>query len=89
MSHPFILVTIPNSLDVLKEIGYKSFSPWINESYDCEQDDHKRMLMIVQEIERLCNLSNNELNDFLIATKEICKYNYDVLNSKTKFVYEK
>ena len=89
MSHPFILVTIPNSLDVLKEIGYKSFSPWINESYDCEQDDHKRMLMIVQEIERLCNLSNNELNDFLIATKEICKYNYDVLNSKTKFVYER
>ena len=32
--HPFILVSIPGSLAALKELGYKTFHPWINESYD-------------------------------------------------------
>lgn len=89
MKHPFILVSIPRSLEVLKELGYKTFSPWINESYDLEEDDNTRMLMIVDEIERLSNLSDRDLENFLIATKEICLYNYNNLKNKNKFVYEK
>jgi hypothetical protein len=88
MKHPFIIVSLPRSLEVLKDLGYKTFSPWINESYDQEKNDLERMLMIVDEIKRLSNLPPTELEAFLIAAKEICSYNYNVLKNKTKFTYE-
>lgn len=88
MSHPFIIVSIPKSLEVLKELGYKTFSPWIDESYDQEMNDNKRMLMIVNEIKRLCNLSPIELVKFLVAIKDICSYNYNVLRNKKTFLYK-
>lgn len=89
MNHPFIIVSLPKSLEVLTELGYKTFSPWINESYDQEMDDLNRMLMIIDEIERLSNLSPEELIEFLTATKEICEYNYNVIKNKKLYIYEK
>lgn len=86
--HPFILVSIPKSLEVLKYLGYKTFSPFIDESYDQELDDNKRMMMIVREIERLCNLSDADLETFLVECKKICKYNYNHLLNKRIFMYE-
>lgn len=88
MKHPFVLVSIPKSLEVLKRLGYKTFSPWINEDYDQEMDDNTRMLMILKEIERLCNLSANDLGNFLLATREICHYNHNLLKSKNNFIYQ-
>lgn len=89
MKHPFVLVSIPKSLEVLKSLGYRTFSPWIDESYDNEIDDAKRMMMIVKEVERLCNLSDLELTEFLIETKKICEYNYNILRDKKNFIFEK
>jgi hypothetical protein len=88
MRHPFILASVPNSLEIYKIMGYKTFSPYVDESYDQELDDGKRMLMILSEIERLCNLTESELSVFLANVKEICDYNYDVLVSKTQFITE-
>ena len=88
MRHPFILVSVPNSLEILKLMGYKTFSPLIDESYDQEIDDAKRMIKILNEIERLCNLSEKELEDFINQVKIICDYNYNVLMLKKKFIRE-
>ena len=84
MKHPFIVASTPHFLTKFKELGYKSFSPYIDESYDEERDDAKRMMMIVKEIERLANLSKTELEQFLVAMREICQHNYDLLMSKTE-----
>jgi hypothetical protein len=88
MKHPFILVSVPNSLDILKIMGYKTFSPLINESYDQETDDATRMMMILKEIERLCNLNEKELESFLLQARQICNYNYKILMSKKNFIKE-
>lgn len=88
MKHPFILVSVPKSLEILRIMGYRTFSPMIDESYDNEPDDAKRMLMIVNEIERLSKLSEEELKKFLIDVKAICDYNYNVLLIKKKFIRE-
>ena len=88
MRHPFILVTIPKSLEVLKNLGYKTFSPWINENYDLEMDDNKRMMMIVDEIERLSNLNDDELKLFLSNIIDICEYNYKQLVTQSKFMLD-
>ena len=88
MKHPFILVSVPNSLDIYRIMGYKTFSSIIDESYDLETDDGKRMLKILDEIERLCNLSETELENFLKSAREICDYNYNMLMSKKRFITE-
>jgi hypothetical protein len=80
--HPFILVSRPHSLSKLKELGYKTFSPYIDESYDEEINDYERLKMIVNEIERLSNLSEPQLVEFLTAVKEIVEYNYQLLTNK-------
>ena len=83
--HPFILSGIQNSLELLRELGYKTFHPWIDESYDTEPDDAKRILKVVDEIERLSNLTPDQLTVFLNGVREICDYNYTNLMSKTSW----
>lgn len=86
--HPFILVSPPNSLEFFKEKGYKSFYPFVDESYDLEENDEKRLLMVLDETKRLCNLTDSEVEEFVQATKEICDFNYKVLMAKTNFSLE-
>lgn len=87
MRHPFVLATIPKSLEVLKNLGYKTFSPWIDESYDQELDDNKRLLLIAKEVHRLSNLTQDELNTFIDNVAPICEHNYHVLKNKMQFIY--
>jgi len=89
LQHPFVIVSLPKSLEALKELGYKTFSPWIDESYDQELNDNKRLVMITAEVERLCNLPEEQLKEFLVAMKEICMYNYTILQSRERFLYER
>ena len=81
--HPFILVALPNSLPLLHQLGYKSFHPLIDESYDSEIDDSIRLLKILKEIERLCNLSDIELRHFLTIAKPIVVHNFAVLMTRS------
>ena len=83
-----MLVTRPNTLPLLKELGYKTFSPWINEDYDKEPDDFKRMIKIIEEVKRLCYLQPIELRNYLRACKEIVNHNVNVLVNKKNFVYK-
>jgi len=85
--HSFILLSVPNSLKLFKALGYKTFSPYINEEYDNIIDDTERFNYITQEIHRLCNLNDDEVQTFLSNVKPIVDYNYDLYMSKNKYVY--
>ncbi|MBC8421802.1 MAG: hypothetical protein H8E03_00120 [Pelagibacteraceae bacterium] len=74
--HPFIWVGPPHSLQHLRTQGFKTFSPWINESYDDEEDCEKRMLMIVSEIKRLCDMSLEEMHEWYHEMEDILKHNW-------------
>ncbi len=86
MKHPFVLVSVPNSLRYLKELGYKTFDTVIDESYDLETDDGARALKIIKEVERLINLNDEQLINFLVESKKICDYNYNILKKKKDFI---
>ncbi len=82
--HPFILLSRPFSLEILKERGYKTFYPFINEQYDIEIDDDKRMKLVLEETKRLCNLNGYELQKFVDGCREICNFNYKNLMQNIK-----
>jgi hypothetical protein len=85
--HPFILLCDPYSLTLLKQLGYKTFHPYIDESYDNEPNDTKRLKMILNEVNRLSNLSKSELFEFIDNVKEITIHNHNVLINKPKFTH--
>jgi len=86
--HPFILITVANTLPLLKQLGYKTFHPYIDESYDNETDDQLRLLMIAKETVRLCNLSGQELDTFLTECRKITAHNLNVLLNKQIYTYK-
>ncbi len=77
--HPFIMMNTPHAIQAFGNLGYKSFSPFIDERYDREPNDGRRLMMIVDEIDRLCKLEGNDLREFIEGTREICEYNYNHL----------
>lgn len=51
----FVLVAAPGNLAYLRRYGFKTFSPWIDESYDDEIDNDRRLDMIAAEVAKLCD----------------------------------
>ena len=68
-------------------MGYKTFHPFIDESYDLEVDDLTRYVKIVEQINVLCNMSEEQTQAFLSSTKDIVEHNYNTLKDKTNWIY--
>jgi hypothetical protein len=58
---PFIVMGGPGTLQKIKSFGFRTFSPWINESYDQIENIHLRLESIKQEINRLAGNTIEEL----------------------------
>jgi hypothetical protein len=87
--HPFILISTPLSLTKLREeYGFKTFDPFINEDYDREENDLKRMQMIFDELDKFKNKSDEELKDWWKEILPILEHNQKTFinmgNKKTK-----
>ena len=82
IGHPFIMVSAPNSLQYLKKLGYRTYAPYINETYDTIQDHGDRMLAILDEVERLCAFSKSDLKKWLPKVRSIARYNRRNLTRK-------
>lgn len=74
---PFILVGAVQNLKYLKSYGFKTFDQWIDESYDNEPDPDLRIKKIVAEIEKLCKLSDRQLQTLLDEMQEVLEYNFN------------
>jgi hypothetical protein len=83
--HPFILFTTKGGImKFLKNAhGFKTFHPYINEEYDNENLSYKnRYELLLKETERICNLSDEEMNILYQQMKQIVEYNLNVLREK-------
>ena len=83
---PFIVVGQLNTLKGLQKMGYKTFHPFIDESYDSEEDLNKRFIKIMIEVEKLCNKSLDELQEFNNKIKHILEYNHNHVDTRIKNV---
>jgi len=72
---PFILISNKNNLKKLREWGFKTFHPYIDESYD-ELDTYKdRKVLLEKEIKRLCSMTRKELDKWYWSMEDILKHN--------------
>jgi hypothetical protein len=75
-SHPFIILGNGNSLEELKNMGYETFSKWIDESYDTQthEDRIDTIIQTIKEIDKIPNKVN-----WYKDMEETIKHNLNVL----------
>jgi len=98
---PFIVLGDYGTIAELKRLGFKTFEPFIDESYDLEIDPKLRLEKIEKEIEKLKNKSIEEIHNWYYSIKEILIYNqkhlytfenyecFEEIFEKIKLDYEK
>lgn len=86
--HPFILATVPHSLRAFRELGYRTFYPYIDETYDTIENEEERLLAIVNEVDRLCKMSDNDTREWLYKVHEITDHNFQKLSEATMYIKE-
>ena len=81
---PFVIVGNPYSLKRLKELGFKTFDKWWDESYDLEKNNNIRMFKIKKTIKEINKFSIKEMSniykdmkDILIHNKKLAKKIYN------------
>lgn len=81
--HPFIIWNRPGVLKHLQNMGFLTFQPWFDESYDNEFDDIKRLEKIIDEVDRLCSYSFEDWEKILQEMKPVLDHNYNRLINYT------
>jgi hypothetical protein len=76
---PFIYVATKGSLQVLRDLGFKTFEPFIDESYDQELDNDKRLFMAYEQIKRLCLMSKQKIHEWYWGMQDILIHNHQHL----------
>lgn len=74
--HPFVVLGQHGYLDSLREFGYKTFSPYIDESYDKIVDPVTRTKAVWAEVEKLNAMSLQEMHQWYYSLFPILKHNW-------------
>ena len=85
--HPFIIAQRPRILEALRGEGYKTFHPYIDESYDLIEDDVERLHAIKNEVLRLSAYTDEQWLEFQHNVKPIIDHNFELLKSRSNITY--
>lgn len=80
MGHPFIVASTPGFYRDLHQLGFRTFSHVIDESFDLVDNAQERMDRVVDVVH---DLVNQNLDAFIGACEETCKYNQQHLDQFT------
>jgi hypothetical protein len=87
VGQPFILGAGTGSLQYLQKYGFKTFSPWIDESYDAEYDTNKRLDKIQKEMHRLSSMPKNQFKQIYSECLKIAQYNQKIFFKNDFFTH--
>jgi hypothetical protein len=77
--HAFLIIGAPFCTRLLQQLGFRTFHPYINESFDCVLDHDNRLNMIMVELKRLSQFSAAEWSEFHQQTRDIVTFNQALL----------
>jgi len=73
---PFIMLSSPYALDILKQKGFKTFDRWWDESYDTELDENKRIDKVFALFEQYNSYSKDQLHELINDMQDVLIHNY-------------
>lgn len=81
MFHPVLIVGNCGSLPLLREFGFQTFAPWIDESYDSIEDPEQRFHAVMREFERLMEMDPQQMADWYEGMSDILVHNFLAANN--------
>jgi len=72
---PFVMVGAPGMLRQLRELGYRTWHNWFDESYDDISDHHQRLEAIVALLHDISQWPDHKLQQFLMESRDNCVHN--------------
>lgn len=72
IGHPWIVAANYGFYKDIRNLGFKTFSHVIDESFDLINNHQDRMDRIIEIVDDLCK---QDLGSFMLACEEVCKYN--------------
>lgn len=86
---PFIIFGGSNYLNHLKELGFKTFDKWWDETYDMEISEEKRMNQIVDLVTELSQLTLSQCERIYKEMYDVLEHNYNLRNKiKNNYQHE-
>lgn len=85
---PFIMLGPHKSLEVLRELGFKTFDKWVDEDYDKEPDPHKRLEMVYELTQDVLRKDPDELKEMLLAMGGVLRHNKKVVDRLPHDIWE-
>jgi hypothetical protein len=76
LCQPFIIFGNPHTLKKLKELGYKTFDKWWDESYDNETDINEKFNKIVNILEQISEWDMDKCFEIKKEMQDILIHNY-------------
>ena len=92
-AQPFIIFGNPGTLRVLKEMGYKTFDKFWDESYDEDVSIAERLKRLFDTMIKIAETPMEELNSYMEDFEPILRHNFNVfmsgqrINKKHKRLY--
>lgn len=83
--HPFVVFGPPGYLKYMRAQGYRTFDKWIDESYDQEPNNHRRIEKIVQCCQDFIEV---DTKDFYDQTAEVRQHNRHTFFAKRSIPIE-
>lgn len=72
---PFVLAGAPGVLKFLRELGFKTFSDFWDESYDDIELHDDRLVKVCSTVESICSMSIEQMRDMHTRMSPILKHN--------------
>jgi len=79
--HPFLLIGDANSLATLRCLSFRTFHPYINETYDSVLDHEQRLNMVLDELQRLSMMPEENRYKWFMGMKDALIHNYETLKA--------
>ena len=81
--HPFIIIGVNGSLKAMRDMGFKTFSEFWDESYDDEVEPKFRLWKIMQLCREIASWDNEKIIDFKRRVKPILEHNFNAVFTDT------
>lgn len=79
LGKPFLLVSAAGSLKFLRQHGFQTFDPYIDESYDQIENSYDRIQAVQQEIDRLSEMPMTQLVELQKNLASVHKHNRAIM----------
>jgi hypothetical protein len=74
---PFIIIGGPGQIRLLKDLGFKTFDNWIDESYDNKKTFANRTDSAIAQLSQYCSHTSDQLKKVCIEMHDVLEYNYN------------